>query len=442
MKLSATFGLILGLAITNQTTCSPTDMQCVCTDEALNNAIQGCVMTSCTVKEGLNNNRLQAAVNVTSTRCGVPVRDRGTSLLVVAILSAVGAIIAVTIRTTVGLVQKTFGFDDIFALLAALFGVPVAIMQCNTPGLGFGRDTWTVKIENIYTVQKMVYASQCCYFLSSGFTKLTFLVFFLRIFADQRTHRICYVLIGCSVAYTLAFELTMIFACRPISAVWTAWDMESKVDYCIDQHTFYYVAASFNIAIDIAIILIPIPELRKLKLSLKRKCFLFSIFGVGGITIVVSCIRLESLAHFATSTNPMYDNLMSAVFSVLEVNVGIICICMPSFRRFLARIIPGCFGTTQADSDESGETPNARVSIAKRSGPKKRPTISGSLFDTAIMKTVDTKVETVKGSDDELRLVDISRDGKNMASSTTESAEGKFSMATGRNRSQETFSVP
>jgi hypothetical protein len=132
---------------------------------------------------------------------------------------------------------------------------------------------------------------------------------------------------------------------------------------------------------------------------------------------------------------------MSAVFSVLEVNVGIICICMPSFRRFLARIIPGCFGSTQEYPD-SDESPNAQISSGKKSGSKKKPTLGGSLFDTTIVKTVDTKVEAVKESEDEVRLVELHRDGKNGAVSTTESAEGKASMVTGRNKSQETFQAP
>lgn len=85
------------------------------------------------------------------------------------------------------------------------------------------------------------------------------------------------------MAYTLGFGVTMIFACKPISAVWTSWDKEHKPDYCINQNVFYLVAAGFNIAIDIAIVVIPIPELMKLKLSMRKKLFLVSMFSVGGM---------------------------------------------------------------------------------------------------------------------------------------------------------------
>lgn len=92
-----------------------------------------------------------------------------------------------------------------------------------------------------------------------------------------------YAMAGFTMAYTLGFMFTIIFACKPISAFWTSWDMTQKPDYCINQNTFYLVAAAINITIDIGIVLIPIPELMKLKLSDRKKVFLCAIFSVGGM---------------------------------------------------------------------------------------------------------------------------------------------------------------
>jgi len=75
----------------------------------------------------------------------------------------------------------------------------------------------------------------------------------------------------------------MIFACKPISAVWKGWDRESSPEYCINQQAFYFAAAGFNIALDIAVVSIPIPELWKLKLGRRKKCFLLAIFSVGAM---------------------------------------------------------------------------------------------------------------------------------------------------------------
>jgi len=110
---------------------------------------------------------------------------------------------------------------------------------------------------------------------------------------------------------------------------------------------------------------------------------------------------------------------------VLETNVGIICICMPSFRRVLVALAPKCFGSTHEDSKYKNydDTPNARFSTGKRSNPKfKKSTLGGSLFDTHITKTMDTRVESTH-SDDEVQLVDLQKSGKAVAPSTG-SADG------------------
>jgi hypothetical protein len=109
------------------------------------------------------------------------------------------------------------------------------------------------------------------------------LFFFLRIFPAEKTRQYIWACICVSVLYTIGFAFTMTFACRPISAVWTSWDGTVTPDYCINQNTFYLVAAAFNIGLDIAIVLIPIPDLMKLKLSSRKKVFLSAIFGVGGM---------------------------------------------------------------------------------------------------------------------------------------------------------------
>ena len=65
---------------------------------------------------------------------------------------------------------------------------------------------------------------------------------------------------------------------------------------------------------------------------------------------VVSIIRLQSLVQFANSKNPTWDNLPVTIWSTVEINVGIICACMPSLRVLLVRIFPKILGTTRNTS--------------------------------------------------------------------------------------------
>lgn len=63
---------------------------------------------------------------------------------------------------------------------------------------------------------------------------------------------------------------------------------------------------------------------------------------------VVSILRLRSLVTFgADSQNPTWEFFDVAMWSDIEVNVGLICICMPSLRLLLVRLFPKVLGTTQ-----------------------------------------------------------------------------------------------
>lgn len=145
-------------------------------------------------------------------------------------------------------------------------------------------------------------------------------------------------------------------------------------------------------------------------------------------TIVVSCVRLSAVAMYATSTNPMYDNLMSGVYSVLEINVGIICVSMPAFPRIFAVLLPQCFVSTKSDSKpkfSDNDMPNSLY--PSKPFRRKKSTRNSSLFDTTIMKTVDMDAES-RPRDDEVNLVEIQKreaktTARSLGASTTDSEE-------------------
>jgi hypothetical protein len=62
---------------------------------------------------------------------------------------------------------------------------------------------------------------------------------------------------------------------------------------------------------------------------------------------VVSALRLQSLIHFGASENPTWDQADVIHWSNIEINVGIICACMPSLRIMLVRMFPKMLGSTK-----------------------------------------------------------------------------------------------
>jgi hypothetical protein len=62
-------------------------------------------------------------------------------------------------------------------------------------------------------------------------------------------------------------------------------------------------------------------------------------------------MRLQSLVYFAKTSNPTWVNLSISRWSTIEINVGIICACMPNLRLLLVLIFPKLLGTTQQSND-------------------------------------------------------------------------------------------
>ena len=64
--------------------------------------------------------------------------------------------------------------------------------------------------------------------------------------------------------------------------------------------------------------------------------------------IVVSTVRLYSLDSLANSSDQTFDNSDQATLSAVEVNVGIICACLPAMRPLFAHMMPKYFSSAQA----------------------------------------------------------------------------------------------
>lgn len=68
---------------------------------------------------------------------------------------------------------------------------------------------------------------------------------------------------------------------------------------------------------------------------------------------VVSCLRLQSLVHFATSNNPTWDQVEVVRWSNIEINIGIVCACLPAIRVILVRMFPTILGSSRNTSNHA-----------------------------------------------------------------------------------------
>ncbi|ODA78119.1 hypothetical protein RJ55_06722 [Drechmeria coniospora] len=267
-----------------------------------------------------------------------------------------------------------FGVDDYLILLAS----PIALAElgCLFGGLsrhGLGRDVWALDASSVVAFGLYFYVVELMYLVLLTLIKLTLSVFYLQIFPGERVRYLLWGTIVFHGALGLAFLVKAVFQCRPISWNWDKYDTVGAGGpprgSCVNIHASGWANAVINVASDFWLIALPLSQVSKLSLHWKKKIGAAFMFGTGLLVTIVSMLRLNSLASYANTTNPTWDQYGVVVWSAVEVNVGMICTCLPTLRLVLLRIFPRIMG-----NDTRLQKYTVRYGSSRRSdGPARHP---------------------------------------------------------------------
>ncbi|KAI0014496.1 hypothetical protein F4779DRAFT_612785 [Xylariaceae sp. FL0662B] len=343
--------------------CSAENTTCICANELLKAQITECVTASCSIRDQLSMKKFS------SENCGVVGQDRRSLVSVIGITFGALGLVAFVLRCLARVIgSHCWGKDDTVICLAMCLEIPLGVLSVPFSHLGLGLDMWFVPFDNITEIlrvsllipcaqwfpsrlkrKQLYYWDEMIYLTALALTKISVLFFYLKVF-PRRSFRICvWVLIAINVVWALSYDFLLIFQCNPIPGAWKHWDGEFEAK-CININILGWSAAAINIALDIAIIFLPLPELFSLSMSTKKKVQIMAMFAVGLFTTVVSIVRLYSLIHFGTTSNLTQDYVELGYWSTIEVPVGIICACMPAIRSLFSLVLPQVFGTNRGNT--------------------------------------------------------------------------------------------
>lgn len=132
--------------------------------------------------------------------------------------------------------------------------------------------------------------------------KISVCLFLLRIFQSTAFRWTTYTIIGLNAAIAVTWMLTDSLRCLPVHLSWTAWQGE-ETGQCIDFMTVTFVNAFVNIAVDTAMVLMPVYEISKLNLSARKKAGVSVMFAMGLVYVLSSFTFLSFpfLPHIANS---------------------------------------------------------------------------------------------------------------------------------------------
>lgn len=83
---------------------------------------------------------------------------------------------------------------------------------------------------------------------------------------------------------------------------------------------------------------------------------------------VTSILRLHSIYVASVSTDITWDNVAAPTRSAVEVNVGIICACLPTLRPLISRIFPALLTTTNSAARTGKNSRGPRRSFNQGTG--------------------------------------------------------------------------
>ena len=133
-------------------------------------------------------------------------------------------------------------------------------------------------LASVANPSQSFWASLIAYYLSLGLTKSSILLQYHRVFPTRKFQVACGCLFAVVICYTIWTVFSSIFACVPVRAFWT-----KERARCIDQFAMWFTNAAINITTDFAIIILPMPVIRRLQLGKRQKSALIGIFAVGGL---------------------------------------------------------------------------------------------------------------------------------------------------------------
>ncbi|GIK06610.1 hypothetical protein Aspvir_002260 [Aspergillus viridinutans] len=161
---------------------------------------------------------------------------------------------------------------------------------------GYGRhfDLITQQPSTISMFLKLVFMTQLVYLIALNMIKISFPVLYMYIFVPSRVLKsFCIAVIVLLIMECVEEIMVVILQCQPIQS---AWD-PTIPGHCLNMILFYYVSFSIKLATDIAIFILPIPPLLRLRVRGLQKFSVVLMFALGLLVCVTSIIRVTYIKN-------------------------------------------------------------------------------------------------------------------------------------------------
>ncbi|KAL3420357.1 integral membrane protein [Phlyctema vagabunda] len=218
------------------------------------------------------------------------------------------------------------------AVSAVVLSIIALLMVHEGSGLHIAR--LVAEPDKLIQIGKLTFGFQLAYNVSVYCAKLSILSFFLMFIPRNSNTRVGTWVIMWMVMIMLPIKLVVFgFQCTPLAK---SWD-RSIEGACINHEVFLYFVTAYHIITDVAIFVLPIKVLIRIKRTPREKVLLYSLFSVGIIAVVIGTIRLYALHLIFSTTDPIYNTTPIIVWSLVEAALGVLCGSIPAMKPMFSR---------------------------------------------------------------------------------------------------------
>ncbi|RAO66578.1 uncharacterized protein BHQ10_002590 [Talaromyces amestolkiae] len=230
------------------------------------------------------------------------------------------------------------GWDDIFCLIGYIFTFVECLVCILMTNYGYGHHYQTIQ-NDLYKQNmflKLDFVTEITYLIALWAVKVSFGLFYLKVFPGRWFRIICWGLIVLVTAEWIEETFVVIFQCSPVQKAWDA--SGSAAGKCLSLLSFYYISFAVRLATDLVIFALPLPELLRLNMPLGKRLGLVFMFGLGLMIVVTSIIRATYLNNFSIDHTWTLVNPLN--WSSVEIGVGVFIACVPSFKTLITFCFP------------------------------------------------------------------------------------------------------
>ncbi|KFZ17859.1 hypothetical protein V501_01515 [Pseudogymnoascus sp. VKM F-4519 (FW-2642)] len=303
----------------------------------------------------------------------LPNRGPAVELVALTTLGIATLFVVARLVTRLGIVKRST-LDDLMIVVGWTLALGVTLSITIGVAKGLGRHDVDIPPQSLDDLRKCEYTFSVLYNPALMATKTSILIFYLCLSKNMKYFRLAtYLTIAVvNIAGTI-LTFFNIFVCDPITKTFS----NSSTQKCIRLVTLYFAASPTNVATDIVILILPIPILTRMQLPRKQKVILVFTFALGIFVMIVDVIRIDVLQNtiliitaggpVPTTTDSLEDTTDFAylvspalMWSAVEINVGIICACIPTLRPLVKRVVPWLIEQVGSHSSDGVSKPKSK----------------------------------------------------------------------------------